>query len=332
MRPPESETPRTRLASADERLGADEYSFKHIHAFLTVARHRSITKAAKELHLTQSGLSRIINLLEKDLGESLFDRALTGLDLTVFGMAFMPHAEDLHQHYLDAFSAAQARRTKGFTVAGCQSLMPAVSALLLDSDVKTLSQDGSLEIYSFWNHQVPEEVISGRADVGLCMYDCALDGLLAIPLLSAPLLMVTREGHQRFHRSAYPDEQLRLPMLRLAEPFELPKFLRSHHLLIEAYQDSKYLFNDLRTLCAALVHTDFLTIMSALDWSLIPTSGLTYRPLPKPYPAMTLCLLLRSGQVLTAHQSAYVQALIESVQRLAWLPCVDVLPARLAQG
>ena len=42
--------------------------------FLAVARHRNITRAAEELHLTQPTLSRQLQDLEEDLGTPLFTR------------------------------------------------------------------------------------------------------------------------------------------------------------------------------------------------------------------------------------------------------------------
>ena len=42
---------------------------------LTIAEHRSISKAADALFISQPNLSRILINIEKDLGVKLFDRS-----------------------------------------------------------------------------------------------------------------------------------------------------------------------------------------------------------------------------------------------------------------
>lgn len=57
-------------------------------AFEATARHRSITRAADELALTESAVSRQISLLEERLGVPLFHRVKKRLSLTRAGFAY----------------------------------------------------------------------------------------------------------------------------------------------------------------------------------------------------------------------------------------------------
>ena len=57
-------------------------------AFEAVARHRSVTEAAKELHLTQSAVSRLIKTLEAQLGVELFIRQRKKLTPTAAALAY----------------------------------------------------------------------------------------------------------------------------------------------------------------------------------------------------------------------------------------------------
>lgn len=58
---------------------------RHIRAFLTVARLRNFTRAATELHVSQSALTVQIKQLEDALGVVLFDRSRRGVSLTPAG-------------------------------------------------------------------------------------------------------------------------------------------------------------------------------------------------------------------------------------------------------
>jgi LysR family glycine cleavage system transcriptional activator len=62
-------------------------SLDTLRAFESAARHRSITKAANELHVTQSALSQRIGALEDELGFPLFVRRGRQLELTPKGEA-----------------------------------------------------------------------------------------------------------------------------------------------------------------------------------------------------------------------------------------------------
>ena len=52
-----------------------------LYYFLTVARERNITSAAKTLHITQPTLSRQMALLEEEVGAKLFIRDSRPLSL-----------------------------------------------------------------------------------------------------------------------------------------------------------------------------------------------------------------------------------------------------------
>ncbi len=62
-------------------------------AFATLARVRSFTVAARELHLTQSAISHAIKALERDLDCRLFDRLGRTVSLTASGQRLLAHTD-----------------------------------------------------------------------------------------------------------------------------------------------------------------------------------------------------------------------------------------------
>jgi DNA-binding transcriptional LysR family regulator len=66
-----------------------------LETFCQVARHGSISGAARQLAYTQSAVSRQVATLETRLGARLFDRRAGGVQLTEHGRCLLTHAESL---------------------------------------------------------------------------------------------------------------------------------------------------------------------------------------------------------------------------------------------
>ncbi|HTK02020.1 MAG TPA: LysR family transcriptional regulator [Bordetella sp.] len=64
-------------------------SMTSLRIFLAAARHLNFSRAAEQLHLTQSAVSKHIQALETRLGASLFKRTATGLRLTHAGALYL---------------------------------------------------------------------------------------------------------------------------------------------------------------------------------------------------------------------------------------------------
>jgi DNA-binding transcriptional LysR family regulator len=79
-----------------------------LHLFLTIARHRSLARAAVELDLGQATVSERLKALETEVGLPLFERHGRGVSLTPAGQAFWPHAERALEVLREAQAAAWA--------------------------------------------------------------------------------------------------------------------------------------------------------------------------------------------------------------------------------
>ncbi|XYI37555.1 DNA-binding transcriptional regulator, LysR family [Cupriavidus necator] len=98
------------------RFGAKSLRFgmtldlRHLLAFLAVCEHGSLGRAAAQLNLTQPALSRTIQRLEAQLDAPLFERYATGMVLTAYGEALLPHANLLRHEAEHATEAVRALR------------------------------------------------------------------------------------------------------------------------------------------------------------------------------------------------------------------------------
>lgn len=93
--------------------------------FYTVAKHKHMTKASEELHISQPAISQSIKKLEDQLGGTLFIRSNKGMELTSEGEMFFEHikgALELINNAENEFSSFKSL-DKGEIKIGCSSTL-----------------------------------------------------------------------------------------------------------------------------------------------------------------------------------------------------------------
>jgi DNA-binding transcriptional LysR family regulator len=143
----------------------DDLDLRLVRSFTVVAGHRHFGRAAAELHLTQSSLSRQITRLEQQVGARLLDRSPQGTRLTEAGEAFLPLAADVLRSAASAVAQTRAiarpsRITVGYT--GNLIVTPAVRALRHrhpDADVRALHLHWEDARAALLDHRVDAAVV-----------------------------------------------------------------------------------------------------------------------------------------------------------------------------
>jgi len=105
--------------------------FHQLEVFISVARHKSFSKAAESVFLAQPTMSAHINSLESELQTSLFHRGNKGVTLTASGKEFYAHAinllnmrEDALKSMDDYLQRIEGRLTFGVSTVPGDYLMP----------------------------------------------------------------------------------------------------------------------------------------------------------------------------------------------------------------
>jgi DNA-binding transcriptional LysR family regulator len=172
-----------------------------IEAFVQVAQHRSFSKAAESLFLTQPSVTARIQSLERDLGESLFERNGRGVRLTEMGASFLPYARR-------ALKALQDGRD---AIEGMRNLELGTLKLGCALTVSTYVLPGILKQYCSLYPGVEVSVHTGRSEQVLQMVlndevHCALERtvhhpeITTVALYEDDLVLVAAPGH-RFART-----------------------------------------------------------------------------------------------------------------------------------
>ncbi|WP_416051626.1 LysR family transcriptional regulator [Cupriavidus basilensis] len=108
---------------------------RHLEIILSVAELGNLSKAAEQLHMTQSGLSRAVAEVEEIVAGKLFERSAKGMMATALGAAMCRHAALLLSdfHKAEADLGAIARGDLGNMILGCFSMFsrwPLAEAIL----------------------------------------------------------------------------------------------------------------------------------------------------------------------------------------------------------
>ncbi|MEC5387477.1 LysR substrate-binding domain-containing protein [Uliginosibacterium sp. H3] len=82
--------------------------------FIAVAEEQSVGRAAVRLHITQPALTRQIQLLEEDIGQQLFRRTTSGVEITAAGSALLNHARNIKIELAQAKLAARQAETLAY--------------------------------------------------------------------------------------------------------------------------------------------------------------------------------------------------------------------------
>jgi len=166
---------------------------RSLKTFLAVARHRNITRAAREVHLAQSSVSDQIQSLESELGVTLFTRSRQGLDLTASGEALKPYAEEMLQLAEEARIAVEA--TTGTTAATVTiGALETIATVKLPQWLAAFRGDHpeiGLRLKIAGSNVLLRQLEEGEIDVAFCFDKGGLDERLARRTISAePLVLV----------------------------------------------------------------------------------------------------------------------------------------------
>ena len=101
--------------------------------FYTVAKHKHMTKASEELHISQPAISQSIKKLEDQLGGTLFLRSNKGMELTEEGKMFYEYVKgalELINNAENEFTSFKDL-SKGEIKIGCSTTLTKLVSLIL---------------------------------------------------------------------------------------------------------------------------------------------------------------------------------------------------------
>lgn len=195
-------------------------TLEQLRIFLAVAAEAHVTRAARQLNLTQSAVSAAVAALEARHGVALFDRVGRGIALTEAGRAFIPAA----QAVLNAAEAARdvlddlGRHTRGrLRIHASQTV---ASYWLPPHLARLKAAHPGVEVVLTQENtaQVAAAVAAGEADLGFVEGEVAQGELIRRVVARDELVLVMPRGEMRAERVALTAADYRALRWILREP------------------------------------------------------------------------------------------------------------------
>ena len=171
----------------------------HLQAFRQVARRGSVRSAARELGVTQPGLSRSLRDLEQTLGTQLFLRSSEGVVLTEAGMAFSQRAEWILEELRRAAEEVEQINhfSHGGLTVGLSSLLALTVFPEISATFKAALPQATLTVKEGQLNALLPGVRNGEIDLAIGSIDPMRppEGVVIEPLFTAPFCVIARKGH-----------------------------------------------------------------------------------------------------------------------------------------
>lgn len=178
---------------------------RHLEYFIEVARHKSFTKAAQVLHITQPSISKMVKILEEELGVTLFYRSAKQIELTDAGYAVFNQAQqilvsfqNLTSELADVIHIQKGRIRIGLPPIASSSLFPRIIG-----EFNKAYPQIRLQIMEVGSKKIERGVEDGTLDVGVvCTAPSKKDAFDMVSFVKDPLMLIVHPDHPFASREA----------------------------------------------------------------------------------------------------------------------------------
>lgn len=277
-------------------------SYRHLSAFIEVARHGSFTHAAEHLHVTQSTLTATIKQLEVQVALQLFDRTTRRVNLTREGERFYPVAERLISDFDTAINdlKASAHQQRGQVgIAASPSVLNSLLPTVIQSYHAAFPNIG-LSLKEEGASGIEDSVINNLVDFGIGGNRSAHPELLYQPILQDQYGVVMNPDDPLANSDEICwDEITSRPLILLSAEngirIQLEKSITDKHLPL-SFDKVMIEVSTPATLAALIQKGVGISILPALAASTEAFHLMKFRPLTSPVLSRELCLITRKGR------------------------------------
>jgi len=173
----------------------NDLNLQLLEHFVVLARTKNFTRAAEELHLSQSALSRAIQKLEDQFGQPLFERKPREVLLTDLGELLLERAKGILKLMEDTFSELADAGRRGRIRLGT---IPTIAPFFLPSMLSRFAEkhpEISVVVQEDTTDNLIKRCSHGEIDLALLALPILAKNVELEPLFDEELLLVVPVGH-----------------------------------------------------------------------------------------------------------------------------------------
>jgi DNA-binding transcriptional LysR family regulator len=181
-----------------------------VQAFISIADQASFQRAANQLHISQTAITRRLQNLETHLGVKLIERTTRSVALTATGSAFLPQARrlmsELSNALVEIFESGKARRGDV-----CIACVPTAGIQFLPRIMQEYSDSFPHNRITILDHSsaaVVDAVLRREAELGINVAQTHHPDLTSIRLLTDQFTLICRDDHALANKNSLAWKQL----------------------------------------------------------------------------------------------------------------------------
>ena len=181
-----------------------------VQAFIAVAEHAGFQRAAEELHISQTAVTRRLQNLESHLGVKLIERTTRSVALTAIGGDFLPQAKRLVGELSNALTeiAESGKARRGDVSIAC---VPTAGIQFLPRIIQEYSAsfpDNRITILDHSSSAVADAVVRREAELGINLAQTHHPDLISTRLLTDQFALICRDDHPLANKKSVAWKQL----------------------------------------------------------------------------------------------------------------------------
>jgi LysR family nitrogen assimilation transcriptional regulator len=165
---------------------------RQLRYFLAIVDAQGLSRAAKQLHVAQSALSRQVADLEAELGVPLLVRSRTGVAVTEAGKVLYEYGQGIAKLVGDARTAVHfaAGSVAGSVVLALPQSVAAMLALPLMRACASRFPDIVLHVNEELTGNMTDQMLSGRVDMAIFTATMPAQDIVFTPLVEEPFVLI----------------------------------------------------------------------------------------------------------------------------------------------
>ncbi len=297
-------------------------SVRQLKAFLAVARFKSFTRAAESLHITQQGLSLMIQDVEKQFGSRLFDRTTRRVALTDAGKQLVVAAGDAISALEGVASSIDQLSTKAAQTLSV-AVTPFIAATLMPEICMRFQQrhpEVNVRVIDAERSHIQSLIESGEADLGFGIFLKPAGNLHRHVIFQCEMVCLsktTAKVHQRRKKTVQRlnwSDISEMPMIGLPSENSVQQIVDAHLVSISPGNEQRSTYQNIPTILGMVEAGFGCAILPSFTVAALDRMHLDAALMDNPVVPVDFYQINLKGRTRAKAESSFVDTLLETLK------------------